>query len=147
MMNNTYEFLDFLIHTPLDQRSAVDLQRLSNVVSRTLQLQDIDASDLNILSSESHVYNIDKSVILLQGESASAQFIVLRGTVRLFFETDVLIEQENFEKFGNCRDKLEAIMDEINLLGTCIKDLKVSIVNKSNCMYINFISSVHDISL
>ena len=147
MMNNTYEFLDFLIHTPLDQRSAVDLQRLSDVVSRTLQLQDIDASDLNILSSESHVYNIDKSVILLQGESASAHFIVLRGTVRLFYETDVLIEQENFEKFGNCRDKLEAIMGEINLLGACIKDLKVSIVNKSNCMYINFISSVHDISL
>ena len=146
MMNNTYEFLDFLIHTPLDQRSAVDLQRLRDVVSRTL-LQDIDASDLNILSSESHVYNIDKSVILLQGESASAQFIVLRGTVRLFFETDVLIEQENFEKFGNCRDKLEAIMDEINLLGTCIKDLKVSIVNKSNCMYINFNSSVHDVAL
>ena len=145
-MNNTYEFLDFLIHTPLDQRSAVDLQRLRDVVSRTL-LQDIDASDLNILSSESHVYNIDKSVILLQGESASAQFIVLRGTVRLFFETDVLIEQENFEKFGNCRDKLEAIMDEINLLGTCIKDLKVSIVNKSNCMYINFNSSVHDVAL
>lgn len=146
MMNNTYEFLDFLIHTPLDQRSAVDLQRLSDVVSRTL-LQDIDASDLNILSSESHVYNIDKRVILLQGESASAHFIVLRGTVRLFYETDVLIEQENFEKFGNCRDKLEAIMDEINLLGTCIKDLKVSIVNKSNCMYINFNSSVHDVSL
>ena len=146
MMNNTYEFLDFLIHTPLDQRSAVDLQRLRDVVSRTL-LQDIDASDLNILSSESHVYNIDKSVILLQGESASAHFIVLRGTVRLFYETDVLIEQENFEKFGNCRDKLEAIMDEINLLGTCIKDLKVSIVNKSNCMYINFNSSVHDVSL